>query len=273
MKQKRSQLGCLFWVALILLVLVVVLFNRPRIDTALKSMGLNNLTTKHTPATNPPVVTRAPETTSPKSSPPATVPAPPGVKGNPVRRPQTTGTSTSPAGSPSGSPSSPSGGSKPAAPELTTSKPNPAPSQAPKSQEFELYFVKVDGAGVPTLTSISRPIDFVDSPLTKTFDSLLTGVTSGEREKGLISLIPTGTSLLDARIANGTAYLNFSDRFRFNSLGREGYDIELKQVVFTATQFPTVQRVQILLDGKVRQFLGPEGVSIGNPLDRKSFSE
>ena len=30
---------------------------------------------------------------------------------------------------------------------------------------------------------------------------------------------------------------------------------------------------QILLDGKVRQFLGPEGVSIGTPLDRSSLPE
>ncbi|HKK64783.1 MAG TPA: hypothetical protein VJ967_02935, partial [Clostridia bacterium] len=38
-KKKKASLGCLFWVALILLVLVVFLFNRERINTVLDETG------------------------------------------------------------------------------------------------------------------------------------------------------------------------------------------------------------------------------------------
>jgi spore germination protein GerM len=46
---------------------------------------------------------------------------------------------------------------------------------------------------------------------------------------------------------------------------------ELKQVVYTATEFPTVENVQILVEGEISKYLGPEGVAIDKPLSRGSF--
>ena len=59
---------------------------------------------------------------------------------------------------------------------------------------------------------------------------------------------------------DGTAYLDFSEAFRFNSLGKEGLSAQLQQVVYSATEFSTVKRVQILLEGKTADYLGPEGL-------------
>jgi spore germination protein GerM len=57
----------------------------------------------------------------------------------------------------------------------------------------------------------------------------------------------------------------------YNHYGIEGYAGQLKQIVFTATAFPNVQDVQILIEGEKHDYLGGEGVFIGSPLSRSSF--
>ena len=65
--------------------------------------------------------------------------------------------------------------------------------------------------------------------------------------------------------------LNFNDEFEFNTIGVEGYLGQLMQIVYTATAFPTVDSVQILISGEKKDYLGSEGVWIGSPLARSSF--
>ena len=66
--------------------------------------------------------------------------------------------------------------------------------------------------------------------------------------------------------------MDFSENFLFNSFGLEGYMGQLKQIIYTATEFPTVKRVQILIEGQVKSYLG-EGIFIGNPLTRETISK
>ena len=108
-------------------------------------------------------------------------------------------------------------------------------------------------------------------PLTETINSLLKGPSSDEINKGSLTLIPDGTRLLSARVEGNTAYLNFNEAFRFNSLGREGYTAQLKQIVYTATEFSNVNAVQIMIDGGVKEYLGGEGIFVGEPLTRETF--
>ena len=262
MKQKRSQIGCLFWVALVLLALVVVLFNRPGFEKTLKSIGVSNLISTHVPPSKPPTLTRVEQ--SPAISEPR-------AHENPVAQPKGSGGQSTP--NSENSASTPPPVQLPPAPGTGPQVAIRSPAPHKRSQPFQIYFVQLGSGGNAHLVPISRDVTFIDEPLTKTIDLLLKGVTSSEKEHGIASLIPSGTTLINARVSNGTAYLNFSDRFRFNSLGKEGYDRAVKQVVYTATQFPTVQRVQILLDGQIREYLGPEGLAIGSPLDRKSLAE
>ena len=42
------------------------------------------------------------------------------------------------------------------------------------------------------------------------------------------------------------------------------------QIVYTATEYSTVNSVQILIDGQKKEYLS-EGVWIGSPLSRSSF--
>ncbi len=135
----------------------------------------------------------------------------------------------------------------------------------------KLYFVDVDDSGSISLQAVIRPVQFHDSPLTETMRALLSGLLPSELNRELLTLIPDNSNLLSVRVDNGIAYTNFNEAFRFNSLGIEGYSAQLKQIVYTATEFSTVESVQILIEGNKYDYLGPEGVFIGQPLTRSSF--
>lgn len=148
----------------------------------------------------------------------------------------------------------------------------PAPREEKwKIRNGKLYFIAVDENGVISLQAVTRPIKFRDSPLTQTMQELLNGLLPSELNRELLTLIPEETEILWVRVENKVAYINFNEAFRFNSLGLEGYVAQLKQIVYTATEFPTVDSVQILIEGKSYEYLGPEGVFIGKPLSRSSF--
>ncbi|QEN08535.1 hypothetical protein EXM22_11260 [Oceanispirochaeta crateris] len=155
--------------------------------------------------------------------------------------------------------------------ESAEEKKAPSETETIPTREARIYFVKVNTEGQISLKSVSRNIDFSSFPLTQTINSLIDGPASDELNKGSLTLIPEGTRLLSARVESGTAYLNFNEAFRFNPLGREGYLAQLKQIVYTSTEFPSIKNVQILIEGVIKEYLGGEGFYIGKPLSRDSF--
>ena len=249
-KKRKSRIGCLFWIALILLAVVVFVFNRSRIEGLFNAAGIKNLVTMSSPVK--PTVTRLPQ------SPPET------AKPLPKPAPVVPSTPRDPTGN---APSS-TGGASVAPPAVQAT---PKPDLSRRSFQSTLYYVRVQGNGTPSLQTVTRDIPSADSPLTDTMRSLLSRLSSAELNSGLMTLIPDGTELLNVTVKDGTAYLDFNDRLRFNSFGVDGFKAELQQLIFTATQFSTVKRVQILIGGQVHRYLGPEGIAIDSPLTRASF--
>ena len=137
--------------------------------------------------------------------------------------------------------------------------------------DMAVYFATIDENGNVEITSVTRQIEKSDSPMMSALNAVISGVTEEEAEKGLQSLIPEGSELLGATVADGVATLNFNDAFEYNNFGFQGSFYQLMQIVYTATEFPTVDSVQILINGEKQEYLGSEGVFIGSPLDRKSF--
>ena len=101
--------------------------------------------------------------------------------------------------------------------------------------------------------------------------TLFAGPDASEANQGLITMIPPAATLNRVYVSERIAYIDVSESFRFNPLGREGLDAQLRQIVFSATEFPGVEMVQILIDGKRVDFLGPEGTYIGAPIGRAMF--
>lgn len=156
---------------------------------------------------------------------------------------------------------------------ITVTRPpvSPQTEERPILRKTRLFFLSVDQNGSISMKGVIRQIPQSDSPLKDALDILLKGPTSQEINLGLLTMIPTGTTLRGVTVRGDTAYVDFSESFRFNSLGIEGMKAQLRQVVYAATEFPTVKRVQFLIEGKKVDYLGTEGVSINEPLSRSSF--
>lgn len=147
---------------------------------------------------------------------------------------------------------------------------SPAPAATTQMQQH-LFFIEIDSDGSVLRKETVRSIPKTTTPLTAAITALLEGPNLNEVEKGYITLIPNGTKLLGASVKNGTATINFSDTFRFNQYGVEGYYGQLMQIVYTATAFSNIDNVQFLIEGEKMDYLGLEGVFIGAPLSIASF--
>ncbi len=255
--KKSWQPGCIFWIALILLVITLFLVNQKKMEKVIASTGFFNLfspSTSKNEQPGPEVKRISGESSQPeKESPPVKEAEIEIVKvetGNPEKEEETLPEKTV----------------------IAAVKPSEETANVSyKVRDSILYFIVINDDGSTMLKKTARSIRFTDSPLTSTIKSLLTGVSSSELNNNFISLIPEKTALKKLWISDGTAYMDFSENFLFNSFGLEGYMGQLKQIIYTATEFPTVKRVQILIEGQVKSYLG-EGLFIGKPLTRETIS-
>ncbi|RKX89436.1 MAG: hypothetical protein DRP59_11070 [Spirochaetes bacterium] len=247
-KKKKSSIGCLFWIALILLLVVIFLLSRTRIDKVLETTGFKEIITKNEAPEEPVVVIKTAKKTIPENE---TLPLSkePNTK-EPAEK--ITGIETTVKTEP-------------------VINENTAPAPEKKSRKSVLYFINVDDSGSISLVPITRIVYYRDSPLTKTMQSLLSGLSASELNRGIISLIPEGTKLLGISIKDSIAYINFNEMLKFNSFGEEGLKASLKQIVYTSTEFSTVKGVQLLINGTIEKYLSTEGVFVGKPLTRASF--
>ena len=148
----------------------------------------------------------------------------------------------------------------------------PAKPEKPvvKTRTSKVYFTRVtmDDA---YMIAAERTVNYIDSPLTETINVLLQGTNHAEELKYIVTNIPSGTRLLGARISDEVAYLDFSSEFENNTYGKDSTLQQLKQIVYTATEFKGVDAVQFLINGRKQEYLGGEGVLIGDPLHRYDF--
>ncbi len=290
-KKKPASLGCLFWIAFILLVIVLFFFNKKNITGVLEKTGAAELfshiktTTEKTATGIEPVVPLIKTADEPlavstpasgdgsKEKEPETAVKAPAVKTpaaetvKPASK-TATSTTTAPAVKTPAVKTPTAETVKPAAKEPVTGAATEKPVPTRKAT---LFFVTIDADGRVLRKEVVRDITQTDSPLSETLVTLFKGTNGTESGKGLRSLIPQGTRLLSATVKDGVAMLNLSEEFQFNQYGIEGYLGQLSQIVFTATAFSTVKSVQFLIDGQRREYLGAEGVWIGTPLSRDKF--
>jgi len=137
-----------------------------------------------------------------------------------------------------------------------------------ETRERDVFFILVENDGADlSLARVSRALSVSNTPLLDTLNALLAGPTPEEAARGVASFIPPGARLLRAEIRGHTAYINFSEDFQFNTLGSEGFSSQIRQIVWTATEFPNVLDVQILIEGNRVDFLHGD-LRIGSPIAR-----
>jgi spore germination protein GerM len=112
---------------------------------------------------------------------------------------------------------------------------------------------------------VTRRLAASDSPLKETLKTLFQGTTSDEEDKQYSSAIPGGVTVRGIRVAGGIATIDLSANFE-EGTGKKMMQARVYQVVYTATQYPTVTKVQILLNGKTDSDFGGEGFDLSKPL-------
>ncbi|MBU1077556.1 MAG: GerMN domain-containing protein [Spirochaetes bacterium] len=144
-----------------------------------------------------------------------------------------------------------------------------APEERSKElRSVELYFIKhIERTDQLELVKVKRSIKATGTPLQDTLNLLLDGPSSDEEKRGVISVFWGNTKLKSVRISGNIAYLNFNPEIE-TGVGISMLQARLYQLVYTATQFPEVTAIKLLISGKEKKTFSSEGLSIRNPISR-----
>jgi len=109
------------------------------------------------------------------------------------------------------------------------------------------YFVNENDLLVP----VTRDIPWVEGIGRAALESLVDTQELREElaEKGLKPSLPEGTEILGMTIRDGLAKVDFNENF-LNNADKNAEFNAIQAVVYTLGEFPTVDRVQILVEGK-----------------------
>ena len=155
-------------------------------------------------------------------------------------------------GGPTGSPSP----STPPPTSSPTTSPSPSPTSA-ATTTVSVYFLRNGFIG-----TAHRTLPATTMPATAALRALLQGPTAEESAAGLNTAIPADYELQRVAIKDGTAFVDLSciTLYEFTAKGARRL---LAQIVYTVTQFPTVDGAVVTLNGEQLRPPGSAG-----PLDR-----
>ncbi len=153
----------------------------------------------------------------------------------------------------------------------TTAPPDDTTTTSTTSAE-ETTTVKVYFSRDEKISAASRTIPRTQEVGAAAMRALLAGPTDAETEAGMFSSIPEGTTFLGLAINDGVATVDLSKEYSSGG-GSLSMMMRLAEVVFTLTQFPTVDGVEFKLDGEPIDVLGGEGIIIDHPMTRADYED
>lgn len=165
---------------------------------------------------------------------------------------------------PSAPPSAPPSG----APAVTPS-PTPASSE---TMVVRNYYILGGGVGVEGLVPTLREVPRTAGVARAAMAALLDAGSTTDAYVRISSAIPTGTRLLGVSVRDAVATVNLSREFETGG-GSASMSYRLGQVVYTLTQFPTVQSVQFQVEGKPVTAFGGEGIALDRPQTRFDYEQ
>jgi hypothetical protein len=127
--------------------------------------------------------------------------------------------------------------------------------------EVTLYFPDLDALKV---WKEVRTLTVYDNGIAK---AAVLGLIAGTNNTILSSSIPEGTRLLSINLENGLCTVDFSRAFVENHPGGSAGELmTLSSIVNTLTEFPEIERVQILVEGQIGETIG--NILLDEPLNR-----
>jgi germination protein M len=142
--------------------------------------------------------------------------------------------------------------------------------------KIRLYFLagggETDGRAGPFLVSVQREIPSTPRIALATLRELVDGPNASDQSMidGVSTAVPGSTLVIDVAIDNRLATVNLSREFESGG-GSFTMFARLAQVVYTVTQFPTVDEVQFELDGRPVTVFSGEGIVLDQPVARGDY--
>lgn len=138
---------------------------------------------------------------------------------------------------------------------------------APQATRFvDVYFVQDGGYATSVATAVPASSDVAANAIR----ALIAGPTPAQQAAGLSSVVPTDTLLLGMTIDDGLAKIDLSQEFEAGG-GTFSMTSRLAQVVYTLTQFPTIDEVEFWLDGSPVTVFSAEGLLLEEPVGRNDY--
>jgi germination protein M len=137
------------------------------------------------------------------------------------------------------------------------------------------YFFLADRAGAgPFLVPVLRNVPRSAAAAKAAMVALLDGPSARElaADPQISTTIPAGTGLLGVTIKNGLATVDLSGTFASGG-GTFSVQGRLAQVVYTLTQFATVDRVRFELGGVPVSVFSSEGIVLDQPVTRLTYRD
>ncbi|MBE0476523.1 MAG: GerMN domain-containing protein [Coriobacteriia bacterium] len=101
-------------------------------------------------------------------------------------------------------------------------------------------------------------------------EALLAGPNEAEATAGFVSAVPSGVRLRGVNVRNGIAIVDLSDEFAAGA-GSAGMRGRVAQLVYTLTQFGSVDGVELRIEGERVTELGAEGLLLQEPQTREDW--
>jgi germination protein M len=171
---------------------------------------------------------------------------------------------------PEGAPSAPPPPSSSTAASTTqppTSQPQPPGSTGGGTTTLQVWFTRGE-----TLWFTTEQVASTRAVAAAAVRALIAGPSDTELAAGVGSVVPAATQLLGIDIADGVATVDLSSEFAAGG-GSLSEQMRLAQLVYTLTQFPTVDGVRLRLDGKDVSVFSGEGIVLPDPMRRRDFAE
>lgn len=146
------------------------------------------------------------------------------------------------------------------------------PEKPPEGKtRVELWFAdRNDGSAIAPLLVVHRDIRAGDAIAAATLRAWLDGPTREEKDAGAYPSAPEASELLGVDIDDGTAVIDFAQAFENTGLGTVYEGAVLEQLAGTVTQFDTVDRALLKIEGRFQDFYMGHGfiVDEDHPLSR-----
>jgi len=159
------------------------------------------------------------------------------------------------------------------APDSTDDTDSESATDPDDTTAIRLYYVApggdTSGRAGPFLVSVQREIPSTPGIARATLRELVVGPSAADQAliDDISTSVPADTLVLGVNIADGLATVDLSREFESGG-GSFSMFSRLAQLVYTVTQFPTVDEVEFMLDGQPVTVFSGEGIEIDGPASR-----